>query len=153
MQDLCFGIGSWRHVSRNSERKVVNICHLSVFFAMCLENGMLIIAAIIMNLLRYISCRYFHLFFLLKTFSYLDRIRLKVLYCKLLLYFLSPSFVLTQYFNSVEYKWYFQTELFNIPDWDCPDTVKAPFYEGLERNEHSISTILWLGVGFLGNQA
>ena len=28
----------------------------------------------------------------------------------------------------------FQTELFNIPDWDCPDTVKGPFYKGLERN-------------------
>jgi len=39
-------------------------------------------------------------------------------------------------------------ELFNIPDWDCPDTVKAPFYEGLERNEHSMSPILWLGVVF-----
>ena len=23
------------------------------------------------------------------------------------------------------------TELFNIPDWDCPVTVKAPFYQGL----------------------
>jgi len=46
-----------------------------------------------------------------------------------------------------------QAELFNIPDWDCPDTVKAPFYEGLERNEHSISPILWLGVRFLGSQA
>ena len=44
-------------------------------------------------------------------------------------------------------------ELFNIPDWDCPDTVKAPFYEGLERNEHSMSPILWLGVGFLESQA
>ena len=38
------------------------------------------------------------------------------------------------------------TEFFNIPDWDCPDTVKAPFYEGLEKNEHSMSPILWLGV-------
>ena len=28
----------------------------------------------------------------------------------------------------------FQTELLNIPDWDCPDTVKGPFYKGLERN-------------------
>ena len=26
------------------------------------------------------------------------------------------------------------TELFNIPDWDCPDTVKAPLYQGLEKN-------------------
>ena len=29
------------------------------------------------------------------------------------------------------------SEFFNIPDWNCPDTVKAPtvkFYEGLERN-------------------
>ena len=42
-----------------------------------------------------------------------------------------------------------KAELFNIPNWDCPDTVKAPFYEGLERNEHSMSHILWLGVGFL----
>ena len=41
-------------------------------------------------------------------------------------------------------------ELFNIPDWDCPDTVKAPFYEGLERNEHSMSPILWLGVVVFG---
>ena len=44
-------------------------------------------------------------------------------------------------------------ELFNIPDWECPDTLKAPFYEGLERNEHSMSPILWLGVGFLGRKA
>ena len=44
-------------------------------------------------------------------------------------------------------------ELFKIPNWEWPDALKAPFYEGLERNEHSISTILWLGVGFLGNQA
>ena len=41
----------------------------------------------------------------------------------------------------------------NIPDWDCPFTVKAAFYEGLERNEHSMSPILWLGIGFLGSQA
>ena len=28
--------------------------------------------------------------------------------------------------------WYVQeAELFNIPYWDCPDTLKAPFYEGL----------------------
>ena len=32
-----------------------------------------------------------------------------------------------------------KAELFNIPDWDCPDTVKAPFFEGLERSAHSIS--------------
>ena len=34
------------------------------------------------------------------------------------------------------------SEFFNFPDWDCPDTVKAPFYEGLERNEHSMYPIL-----------
>ena len=49
--------------------------------------------------------------------------------------------------------WDLIAELFNIPYWDCTDTVKAPFSKGLERNEHSISPILWLGVGFLGCQA
>ena len=23
------------------------------------------------------------------------------------------------------------TELFNIPDWECPEALEAPFYEGL----------------------
>ena len=41
-------------------------------------------------------------------------------------------------------------ELFNIPYWERPDALKAPFYEGLERNEHSMSPILWLGVVVFG---
>ena len=40
-----------------------------------------------------------------------------------------------------------------VYDWDCPDTFKAPFYQGLERNAYTLSPILWLGVGFLENQA
>ena len=34
-------------------------------------------------------------------------------------------------------------ELLNIPYWERPDALKAPFYEGLERNEQSMSLILF----------
>ena len=34
-------------------------------------------------------------------------------------------------------------ELFNIPDWDCKDTVKAP-YERLERLEHTCGSLRML---------
>ena len=34
------------------------------------------------------------------------------------------------------------SELFNIPDWECPDALKAPFYEGLEGNDLFMSPIL-----------
>ena len=40
-------------------------------------------------------------------------------------------------------------ELLNIPDWEWPDVPKAPFYEGLERNEQSVSHSVPMGVGFL----
>ena len=42
-------------------------------------------------------------------------------------------FIFTQVCSLTEYLYvsYFVAELFNIPNWECPYALRAPFYEGL----------------------